>query len=664
MPGWSVGTHWRSLDFLWSMRQIYRPPASSRHELAGRYLGGMSEPAAPYTVPSAPGAAVILMQCPIAGFQFHGGESCWARMRVHDRLALKREPGNAHDPRAITVQWQDVVLGYVPRQANYALSQMMDRGTPVEGRVLSLRAGADAWQRIMIEVLAQPQQAAPPRESPKGVPPVTLRGPLVLSPPRLQLVPATDRLTSAQVATGHAVLRDCVAEVLAALAHPVIGTVNRDSRTVRLWGAVDLEIGSDGRGLSTHFVQCRAAGGPATTLDLKRPLGEDAWLTCFLPALAAACTRHGLARASMGKPLHDWITTSLRRTFAGYVDLDTVRKAALDFLAPDPLARSLANRIFPMASCDAFNWLCNRVSAIALCAVEQPAMLPFLRIVEGEPSMSTLADPLAALHDHLLADGLEPAAWRKLARWGFGAFEAMGEAWWKPIPIARFANLLHRLDVQAPPPRTFVLHALQAARHRDRPYARLDFERHPLWFMRALLHEVERARDGAAISAIRRDLPACLDWLVEARPQPDPNQQRAGWPWILDRAADHLLARELALSAPWIVPVAEMAWGPYRVVAISCAADLAAEAAAMKNCLATYEDACRSGEIVVFSIRQRSTGVRVACFAAEKDQYSPTWELIEVAGKMNAAINDELERIGHAMVVKLNGGRGREVPPF
>lgn len=106
-----------------------------------------------------------------------------------------------------------------------------------------------------------------------------------------------------------------------------------------------------------------------------------------------------------------------------------------------------------------------------------------------------------------------------------------------------------------------------------------------------------------------------------------------------------------------------MLWGAYRVVAIECAAALAAEALAMKNCLATYEEACRAGDVSVYSIRERSTGTRIACFAAERVA-DDDWQLIEVAGKMNAMVDEELERIGHAMVVKLNGGRGGEVAPF
>jgi hypothetical protein len=621
----------------------------------------MSERQLPYHVGPPP---IALMECPIAGFQYHGGQACWARMRIDDPLALQREPGNRHDPRAIIVQWQGVMLGYVPRGANYALSQMMDRGAGVEARVNSLRDGADPWQRVMMEVAVH-AAVAPAPERPKEPEPVMLWPPRKLTTPRLQLARDVDALTAAQRETGLAVLRDCLPEIARRLTRPAGGFIHDGSRKVYLWETVALEIGGNGHGLSAHYVGCTAADGPSVTLDLKRPLGAEGWIACFVPAIATVCARHGLTKANMGEPLQRWIGASLLLTCEGLVDFEALRKAVLEFLAPDPLARSLANRIFGAAApAEAFNWVCTHVSALALCAVEQPAMLPFLRIVQGDKAMNAACDPLAALCERLAAEGLEPAAWKKLARWGFASFERIGDAWWKPIPLARFANLLHRLDVQAPPPPDFVRYALLASLHRAERHARLDLERHPPWFLRALLREVERARHDIAVHVVRMDLCAALDWRIESRPEPDANQQRAGWAWIMDQAQAYRKSRELALAAPWQVHVAGMLWGPYRVVAIDCADALEAEAQAMKNCLASYEEACRSGEVVVYSIRERSTGARIACFAAERAGDGDSWELIEVAGKMNAAVDEDLERIGHAMVVKLNGGRGGAVAPF
>lgn len=620
----------------------------------------MSQPQPPNPAPF----TIALMQCPIAGFQYHGGGGCWSRMRVDDRLALQREPGNRHDPRAIAVQWQGVTLGYVPREANYALSQMMDRGARVEARVASLRQGGGPWERVMMEVALQPV-AAVAEERPGTAPAVQLSAPRLVAPPPLKFA-RDGKLVPSHLERGRTVLRDCVPEIVARLARPVLCFSDGGRRQVHLWGIVALEIGADGHGLAARYLEGPgAAEGPNVTLDLKRPLSADGWIACFVPAIAAVCTRQRLTKLDLHDELRHWIGESLQLTLEGLADLDGLRRMALDFLAPDPLARSLANRIFGAPpSAEAFNWVCERVSALSLCAVEQPAMLPLLRILQDDRTAKAAADPLPALHELLVAKGMEPAPWKKLPRWGFGAYEALGEAWCKPVPIARFANLLHRLEVQGPPPREFVLHALHAAYYRAGPNAQLVFERHPPWFLRALLREAERESEAGRRKALPEDLPACLDWLIDTRPEPDANQQRAGWPWILEQARTHRKARSLALAAPWKVPVAGMEWGPYRVVAIRCAAELAAEAQAMKNCLETYEDACREGEVVVFSIRERSTGARVACFAAEHGGDGAMWDLVEVAGKKNSVVDEEVERIGHAMVAKLNGGRGGDVPPF
>jgi hypothetical protein len=87
-----------------------------------------------------------------------------SQLRKGDALTLRREPGNRHDPRAIRVEWRGAMLGYVPREANYAAAQLIDRGTALSARISDLRAGGDPRQRLMIEVSAEPpvEEVVPP----------------------------------------------------------------------------------------------------------------------------------------------------------------------------------------------------------------------------------------------------------------------------------------------------------------------------------------------------------------------------------------------------------------------------------------------------------------------------------------------------------------------
>jgi len=287
-------------------------------------------------------------------------------------------------------------------------------------------------------------------------------------------------------------------------------------------------------------------------------------------------------------------------------------------------------------------------------------MLPFLRIVQEKEGAAGSADPLAALHELLRVAGIKPAAWKRLPRWGLGAFEGLGTGWVAPVPVARFANLLLELDVQAPPPREFASHARFAVYYRtESGYAQLDFNRHPLWFMRALLRGTAAVGAGAAGEAeIARDLRAALDWLLDARPSPDANQQHAGWDWIAAQARAHREALTVAASPDWEVPFDGMIDGRWQVVPIRNCAELSAEARAMRNCLGDYEADCRSGDVLVFSIRDQLTGERRACFSVARAP-GGAWELEHIAGKQNAEPGEEMRGLAEYFVARMEliGGR-------
>ena len=95
---------------------------------------------------------LLVQSSPLAGFNFHQAPEVWRGMRVGDALALEREPGNVHDARAISVQWQGHKLGYVPRAQNHALAWAMDRGDCIAARVSRLQAHGNPRKRIEFEV--------------------------------------------------------------------------------------------------------------------------------------------------------------------------------------------------------------------------------------------------------------------------------------------------------------------------------------------------------------------------------------------------------------------------------------------------------------------------------------------------------------------------------
>ena len=103
-------------------------------------------------VTAQPATRILIQSSPVAGFQFHEGKRVWDQLKVGDALALVRQPDNAHDARAVRVEWNGHLLGYVPRAENDAVARQLDRGNKLEARIVRLTKHRDPWKRIEFEV--------------------------------------------------------------------------------------------------------------------------------------------------------------------------------------------------------------------------------------------------------------------------------------------------------------------------------------------------------------------------------------------------------------------------------------------------------------------------------------------------------------------------------
>ena len=99
-----------------------------------------------------PATRILIQSSPLAGFQFHEGKQLWDQLKVGDPLTLVREPDNPHDARAVRVQWNGHMLGYVPRAENDAVARQLDRGNRLEARIVRLTRHRDPWKRVEFEV--------------------------------------------------------------------------------------------------------------------------------------------------------------------------------------------------------------------------------------------------------------------------------------------------------------------------------------------------------------------------------------------------------------------------------------------------------------------------------------------------------------------------------
>lgn len=114
-------------------------------------VGGFALPAIAHAkVTSSP--QKILQHSPLAGFQYHHGERLWPQLAEEQALQLVREPDNRYDDRAVRVEWQGIKLGYIPRLDNAAVSQLLDRGERLEGKIAWLNESRNPWERVGVEV--------------------------------------------------------------------------------------------------------------------------------------------------------------------------------------------------------------------------------------------------------------------------------------------------------------------------------------------------------------------------------------------------------------------------------------------------------------------------------------------------------------------------------
>jgi len=98
-------------------------------------------------------AHILLQDSPLAGFQYHAGKTLWPQMRIGDALTLIREPDNAHDVKAVRVEWHGQKIGYVPRRDNTDVARFMDGGEMLVARISRLAEVRDPWSRVRFEIL-------------------------------------------------------------------------------------------------------------------------------------------------------------------------------------------------------------------------------------------------------------------------------------------------------------------------------------------------------------------------------------------------------------------------------------------------------------------------------------------------------------------------------
>lgn len=108
------------------------------------------------TTAAKPTPRILIQETSVAGFQHHQGERLWQQLAVGQQLRLAREPDNPHDKRAVAVYRGGAKLGYLPRQANYSVAQMLERAQPLRATLIERRQDSNPWRRLRVRIEAAP----------------------------------------------------------------------------------------------------------------------------------------------------------------------------------------------------------------------------------------------------------------------------------------------------------------------------------------------------------------------------------------------------------------------------------------------------------------------------------------------------------------------------
>lgn len=95
---------------------------------------------------------VLLLKTRLAGYMYYHADKVFVYLRLRDDLELRREPNNPYDHKAVEVYWRGHKLGYIPREDNSVIAQLMDRGEHLKAYVSEVRNTANYWERLWIDV--------------------------------------------------------------------------------------------------------------------------------------------------------------------------------------------------------------------------------------------------------------------------------------------------------------------------------------------------------------------------------------------------------------------------------------------------------------------------------------------------------------------------------
>lgn len=276
--------------------------------------------------------------------------------------------------------------------------------------------------------------------------------------------------------------------------------------------------------------------------------------------------------------------------------------------------------------------------------VQLPA---WLGIPEDDPGVD-----LGLLKKTLASRGVNARGWRLYLDYGDAMFEALGEPWIDsdapacsgPSAVA-FLKLTAACEMDIPPPPLLV----RSISRWQIPDSKL--ETIPPLFLRAawkgyVAEDYADDGDGACTTQyIDEKVVPLANWYFSSQhhKELDTNLLKSGWSALERRHHEWIIQREEHSPAPpeWTTFVRAVEWEGLRFVSLASWQALEAEGAAMRHCIGSYGEKCKTRMLRAYSVRDKKSGARVATLTVEEEKPG-RWKIDAIKGSQNAPVDNRV----------------------
>lgn len=263
-----------------------------------------------------------------------------------------------------------------------------------------------------------------------------------------------------------------------------------------------------------------------------------------------------------------------------------------------------------------------------------------------------LPTDLGVIKAELTSRGINNRGWRLYLDYGDSLFAPLGQHWLgaehhltRAANVVAYLRLLQACEMDVLPPIDLVA-SLSQWRLPDDLIEAIP----PLFFRAAWKAAVANQYQESSPNEFISEVVCVAHWFFESGTNQiaDTGLLKAGWLALLRRQKAWSSERE-SIGVPSALPthdewnpyIRRVEWGLYRFVALTNASQLQEEGEAMRHCVGTYADLCRSGMHRIFSVRERKSGQRIATLSlklTDRGNGCPVWEVDQVSGLKNAEI--------------------------